>query len=71
MQRRGSGRRSWVGSMRNNVRQDGAPEEGGGLDGVLYRVDSKGRASEWRRDLGIANTLLWSPDDRGSISAIR
>ena len=52
----------WVGSMRNNVAADGAPEEAGGKDGVLYRVDGSGAAMEWRRDLGISNTLLWTPD---------
>jgi sugar lactone lactonase YvrE len=52
----------WVGSMRNNVKENGAPAPAGGSDGVLYRVDGTGAASEWRRDLGISNTLLWSPD---------
>jgi sugar lactone lactonase YvrE len=52
----------WVGSMRNNVKEDGASYEAGGRDGVLYRVDGKGTSTEWRRDLGISNTLLWSPD---------
>jgi sugar lactone lactonase YvrE len=52
----------WVGSMRNNVKEDGAAGEAGGTDGVLYRIDGSGAASEWRRDLGISNTLLWSPD---------
>jgi len=52
----------WMGSMRNNVKEDGSPGEDGTGDGVLYRVDGTGAASEWRRDLGISNTLLWSPD---------
>ena len=52
----------WVGTMRNNVKENGAADEAGGRDGVLYRVDGTGAASEWRRDLGISNTLLWSPD---------
>ena len=52
----------WMGSMRNNVQVNGAPSPSGGTDGVLYRVDGSGAASEWRRDLGISNTLLWSPD---------
>jgi len=52
----------WVGSMRNNVKEDGAPGEAGGEDGVLYRVDGTGDSSEWRRNLGISNTLVWSPD---------
>jgi sugar lactone lactonase YvrE len=56
------GGRVWVGSMRNNVKEDGAPGEAGGEDGVLYRVDGTGASQECRRQLGIANTLLWSPD---------
>ncbi len=52
----------WVGSMRNNVKEDGDASPSGGRDGVLYRIDGTGTATEWRRDLGISNTLLWSPD---------
>jgi sugar lactone lactonase YvrE len=52
----------WLGSMRNNVGPDGSPAEGGGRDGVLYRVPRSGPAAEQRRDLGISNTVLWSPD---------
>ena len=52
----------WVGSMRNNVKANGDAEPAGGTDGVLYRVDGTGTSTEWRRDLGISNTLLWSPD---------
>jgi len=52
----------WVGSMRNNVAADGAPGECGGTDGVLYRVDPGGAVSQWKRGIGISNTLVWSPD---------
>src|ERR1700761_1548294 len=52
----------WMGSMRNNVGPDGEDQEAGGRDGVLYRVHGNGEAAEQRRDLGISNTLLWSPD---------
>jgi len=52
----------WVGSMRNNVEANGDAAEAGGTDGVLYRIDGTGTSMEWRRDLGISNTLLWSPD---------
>jgi sugar lactone lactonase YvrE len=48
--------------MRNNVEATGAPAKEGGRDGILYRVDGAGRAVEFRRDLAISNTLLWSPD---------
>ncbi len=52
----------WVGSMRNNVNADGSETQAGGLDGVLYRIDPNGSVSEWQNQIGIANTLVWSPD---------
>jgi sugar lactone lactonase YvrE len=54
--------RLWIGTMRNNVHEDGSPGEAGGTDGFLYRVDPSGKVTEWLRDIGIANTLAWSPD---------
>ncbi|SHO60450.1 Sugar lactone lactonase YvrE [Pseudoxanthobacter soli DSM 19599] len=54
----------WVGSMRNNVGPNGEDLPAGGTDGVLYRIARNGEATVWRRDLGIANTLCWSPDRR-------
>lgn len=52
----------WIGSMRNNVLSDGSAVEAGGLDGVLYRVDPDGQVSKHRADIGISNTVAWSPD---------
>ncbi len=52
----------WLGTMRNNVQSSGAAMPGGGADGILYRVNETGAATEWRRGLGISNTLVWSPD---------
>jgi sugar lactone lactonase YvrE len=52
----------WVGSMRNNVAPDGSSMECGGTDGVLFRIDPDGSVLECKRDIGIANTLAWSPD---------
>ena len=52
----------WVGSMRNNVNADGSAGEAGGKDGILYRLDPNGCTTIHRRDLGISNTLAWSPD---------
>jgi sugar lactone lactonase YvrE len=52
----------WVGTMRNNVNPDGSLGEAGGQDGILYRIDSDGRTSIHRRNIGISNTLAWSPD---------
>jgi sugar lactone lactonase YvrE len=54
----------WVGSMRNNVKADGSPGEAGGQDGLLYRIDPDGRITIHRRNVGISNTLAWSPDGR-------
>jgi sugar lactone lactonase YvrE len=52
----------WMGTMRNNVKENGDFAESGGEDGILYRIDGSGAVSEWRRNIGISNTLLWSPD---------
>jgi sugar lactone lactonase YvrE len=52
----------WMGSMRNNVNADGSAGAAGGRDGVLYRLDPDATVTEWCRDIGISNTLAWSPD---------
>lgn len=54
----------WVGSMKNNVLPNGELGEVGPDEGVLYRVAPDGAVTEWRRGLGISNTLCWSPDQR-------
>ena len=54
----------WVGSMRSNIAADGSAIEFGGTDGVLLRLDPDGKTSVWRRDIGISNTMVWSPDRR-------
>jgi sugar lactone lactonase YvrE len=54
----------WIGSMRNNVNPDGSPGAVGGKDGVLYRLDPDNSVTQWCCDLGISNTLAWSPDGR-------
>jgi sugar lactone lactonase YvrE len=54
----------WVGSMRNNVNPDGSSGEAGGKEGILHRLDPDGALSVHRRDVGISNTLAWSPDRR-------
>jgi sugar lactone lactonase YvrE len=54
----------WMGSMRNNVNPDGSAGEAGGQDGALFRLDPDASVKVWRRDIGIANTLAWSPDHR-------
>lgn len=52
----------WIGSMRNNVNPDGSARAAGGSDGALYRLDPDGTRTQWGRDIGIANTLAWSPN---------
>lgn len=52
----------WIGSMRNNVNADGTSGKTGGSDGILLEISSDGRVREWKRGIGIANTLAWSPD---------
>lgn len=52
----------WVGSMKNNVLPDGELGEAGPGEGILYRIAPGGAVTEWRRDLGISNTLCWSSD---------
>jgi sugar lactone lactonase YvrE len=54
--------RLWIGTMRNNVHEDGSAGEEGGTDGILYRVDPDGKVTEWLHDIAISNTLAWSPD---------
>lgn len=54
----------WLGSMRNNVNLDGSPGIAGGQEGKLFRLDPGGIVTTWRKEIGIANTLAWSPDHR-------
>jgi sugar lactone lactonase YvrE len=58
------GGRLWMGSMRNNVNPDGSGGEAGGKDGVLFRLDPNEESSVWRLNIGISNTLGWSPDQK-------
>ncbi|MGB6199421.1 MAG: SMP-30/gluconolactonase/LRE family protein [Candidatus Acidiferrales bacterium] len=51
----------WLGSMRNNVNPDGSSSPAGGRDGVLLRLDPDASVTRWCGDIGIANTLAWSP----------
>ncbi|MFK8033856.1 MAG: SMP-30/gluconolactonase/LRE family protein [Hyphomicrobiales bacterium] len=53
----------WVGSMQNNVAANGEPVA---IDnhhlGTLYRIASDGSVVTHEQDLGISNTVCWSPD---------
>ena len=59
----------WLGTMRNNVNPDGSAGTAGGRDGELFRLDPDGTVTTWRRDIGISNTVAWSPDHRRFYSA--
>lgn len=54
----------WVGSMKNNVLPNGELGQAGRGGGVLFRIDPYGAVTQWRKDLGISNTLCWNPDAR-------
>jgi sugar lactone lactonase YvrE len=54
----------WMGSMRNNVNSDGSCGAAGGQEGELFRLDPDGKVKRWRKNIGISNTLAWSPDHR-------
>lgn len=51
----------WVGSMRNNVGPEGEDLPVTFTNGVLYRIDPDCSLSEWKHDIGISNTVAWSP----------
>ena len=54
----------WVGTMKNNVEPDGELGTVGPGEGILFRVAPDGTVREAVHELGIANTLCWSPDRR-------
>lgn len=51
----------WIGTMRNNVGEDGECLNVTFAGGMLYRIDPDGTVSEWKRDIGLSNTVTWSP----------
>jgi sugar lactone lactonase YvrE len=51
----------WVGTMRNNVGANGEDLDVRFEDGVLYRIEPDGAATEWKHGIGISNTVAWSP----------
>lgn len=60
--RAGPDGRFWVGSMRNNVGQDGEDlEVEFGAAGKLFQIDGDGRHSVILTGIGISNTICWSP----------
>ena len=54
----------WIGSMQNNVNPDSSGCAIDGKHSVLFRLDPDASVSVHKTDIGIANTLAWSPDRR-------
>jgi sugar lactone lactonase YvrE len=54
----------WTGTMRNNVGLHGEDLDVIFSDGVLYRIDPDGTPTEWKKSIGLSNTVAWSPDHR-------
>lgn len=54
----------WAGTMRNNVGPHGEDLDVTFSDGVLLRIDPDGTATEWKSGIGLANTVVWSPDGK-------
>jgi sugar lactone lactonase YvrE len=52
----------WAGTMRNNVGSHGEDLGISFSNGVLYRIDPDGTATEWKNSIGLSNTVAWSPD---------
>jgi sugar lactone lactonase YvrE len=52
----------WVGSMQNNVNRDGSARAIEGKHGALFRLDPDSGVSVHKAEIGISNTLAWSPD---------
>jgi sugar lactone lactonase YvrE len=53
-----------IGSMANNVGVDGAPQPCEGFVGALYRLARTGAVQRLFGDIGISNTVCFSPDSR-------
>ena len=51
----------WVGSMWNNIAPNGEVCDVSEVEGILYRIGPDGTASAQRHDIGISNTVCWSP----------
>lgn len=55
----------WVSSMQNNVSSNGEPKDITNDIGGYYRIDAEGNVDQLvPNELGITNTLAWSPDEK-------
>ncbi|MGG5819939.1 SMP-30/gluconolactonase/LRE family protein [Falsiroseomonas sp. HW251] len=56
--------RLWLGTMQNNIGPDREDLPVTRASGGLFRIGPDGSCTRWAADVGIANTLCWSPDGR-------
>jgi sugar lactone lactonase YvrE len=55
----------WVGSMQNNLRDDGSERDVRGRHGALHRIERNGRFVRLTpHHIGISNTMAWTSDSR-------
>jgi sugar lactone lactonase YvrE len=55
----------WVGTMQDNLEDDGSPKEMDRESGAYYRIDPNGAVSQLTpRDFGVTNTMIWLGDGR-------
>ena len=54
--------RLWIGTMQNNFGHAGEENPVDRCDGVLCRFDADGHVAILEEEIGISNTLAWSPD---------
>ncbi|PKR52939.1 SMP-30/gluconolactonase/LRE family protein [Thalassospira marina] len=54
--------RFWHGTMQNNIGPNGEAVAITQHSGTLNRVDANGKMTRFCENIGISNTLLWSPD---------
>ena len=55
----------WVGTMQNNLNEDGSPREMDRACGAIYRIASDGGVQQLTpREYGISNTMAWTSDGR-------
>jgi sugar lactone lactonase YvrE len=55
--------RFWFGTMQNNLAPDGAPIAIASCAGSLFRLDPDLTITKMETDVGISNTVCWSPDN--------
>lgn len=56
--------RFWFGTMQNNMNPDGTEKPMSANSGSLWRIDGDGSHHRMDTEIGISNTVAWSPDDR-------